>query len=423
MKKIQLIGEDGAIIGTWPEMPTVSSVRASIKDFGAAVDGITDDTAAINLAASTLPSGSTLTFPIGVCLISGFTFPEDKYLHFEGEGYGGYTGGSIIHGTGPIVIDTGITGGSRYSSIRKLSIQVNGGNTGVRVRNYGLPLDKVFIFGGATALEIQNSVVASYKEVICYGSDFGLKINPTGAQAVNLNEFTNVQTSAPYGAGASIIGYANARNNIFTCLDAEQSVIGLVSNGLSNTFVNFWEEGCATGVQDADSAYSVFINRYVADHAVWGVNTLKLGLGENPTYSAPNPLYYSSANGTKCKGELAVQKNIASLGAVDLFTAKLVDNYGSAIVFIEFTGTHTGGGIMACRISRLVSLNGGTPSFSIIGSDFLQYCSVSFSYVPDFGFKATITNGYAAAVSGVGFISVTGGGDDNQSTSGISELF
>ena len=53
------------------------SDTASVKDFGAKCDGVTDDTAAFSLA---LASASAVTIPAGTCVIAGITVPSGDLL-------------------------------------------------------------------------------------------------------------------------------------------------------------------------------------------------------------------------------------------------------------------------------------------------------------------------------------------------------
>jgi len=64
-------GATGAIGATGPTGPAATTGWVNVKDYGATGNGVTDDTAAINLAVAALTSHGVLFFPPGKYLVTG----------------------------------------------------------------------------------------------------------------------------------------------------------------------------------------------------------------------------------------------------------------------------------------------------------------------------------------------------------------
>ena len=87
----------------------------SVKDFGAVGDGVTDDTAAITAACSSLTSNATLYFPVGTYkYTNGMTFPLPVTLKGENGAILNYIGNGKAITLGPTNITT--TAGADYGS-------------------------------------------------------------------------------------------------------------------------------------------------------------------------------------------------------------------------------------------------------------------------------------------------------------------
>jgi hypothetical protein len=76
----------------------------SVKDFGAVGDGVTDDTAAIQAAINSIPSGGVIYLPVGTYLTSGSININTAGVHFIGSGT---TVGNVkilaSHTNGPVI--------------------------------------------------------------------------------------------------------------------------------------------------------------------------------------------------------------------------------------------------------------------------------------------------------------------------------
>lgn len=156
--------------GSTPGTPVTQSLQswldqwASVKDFGATGDGVTDDTAAINRALNQLYCQQTnpqirrsLFFPAGVYVVSD-TINIPSYATLYGEG----ADNSIIR-----LIDTG--GVVPYVAQTADSLQQTGVNIGtgssippqyITVTNLGFqsvdPLSNLFLVGQANNCRVQN---------------------------------------------------------------------------------------------------------------------------------------------------------------------------------------------------------------------------------------------------------------------------
>jgi hypothetical protein len=73
----------------------------NLKDYGAVMDGTTDDTAAWQAAYNATPSGGTLMVPAGKYLTSGFTPTVGKSINYQMLGTLDY--GTNAPGTSPVV--------------------------------------------------------------------------------------------------------------------------------------------------------------------------------------------------------------------------------------------------------------------------------------------------------------------------------
>lgn len=502
--------------------------------------GAVDVTTAINTALTALPSGGTLYFPFGRYAVTTLTLPN-KFIHLRGDGRGLRTGTRITSASGSICIDTGSSQLAKHSSLTGISVlAASATSTGILARSNAFHIYDAIIEGGLIGMEIQYAVAATYKNLTVNatqtsGTTYGIHINPTMSQVVNVCTFTNVAASSgsiSNGTALQIDGTVSARGNTFIGLDLETANVGLYSNGYLSVFINLWEENCTTGITDTDASLSVFINRTAGDGTTFGANSVFLsenpylpgyilfgddrdllsdvvsiasgsirGLGssgkaglylmddDGSTYAAgsgPRGVTYMGRvnttsteraqfvrdTGVKFNGDAgdltgqfirrvsesdgtmtAVEqrtvlreqkrgvmyfsnnpltkdafgmtgnfKTISGSTTSDALSVDMVDEYGTAIISVEFTAVSTSNASVYAVVKRHVNLNNGSPSFTTIGSDALLNCTVTFVYVSGNKIKMTITNSLSQSIFGAISVTVTGAGDPAQSNAGITDL-
>jgi hypothetical protein len=153
-------GVTGAAAGRYASAepaPQVESVF-DVRRFGAAGDGRTDDTAAVqNALDSARATGGIVFFPAGIYLTRGMRLYSK--VHLRGAG-GDATTLRLHPGANSAILEsadfgkltgTGDTGGIRHFSVRDLTLDGNkahnpGGGFGLRIYGYGYELSEVIIF-------------------------------------------------------------------------------------------------------------------------------------------------------------------------------------------------------------------------------------------------------------------------------------
>lgn len=83
-KLIAFIQRITGAVARWVEDKLGETI--SVKDFGATGDGVTDDTAAIQLALTNIPDGGTLLFPAGVYKVASTLTCSGKSINIRGKG-------------------------------------------------------------------------------------------------------------------------------------------------------------------------------------------------------------------------------------------------------------------------------------------------------------------------------------------------
>ncbi len=133
----------------------------SVMDFGATGDGVTDDTAAINLAIASLPSlGGTIFFPEGDYVFEG-TINWVHGLRFLGSSRRGTILRSSV--AGQLVMGSSAT--TRYGSIETMSIQT-ADNSLIPIQMtscYEFKLINCFLSGGDKTVNIDEGVNISFQ--------------------------------------------------------------------------------------------------------------------------------------------------------------------------------------------------------------------------------------------------------------------
>lgn len=299
----------------------------SVKDFGAAGDGVTDDTTAIQNAISAALH-KTLFFPTGQYLVSS-SIALNTYVSLQGEGplvftASTYSSGSVLVKsatmTAPLLAIT-----ADEANVSNLGFRGLAGNTG----------DGIFITARKVAL---NNVI-----VTGMGQD-GVRIgNTTTGTNANLWRLSNVQANANTRYGF----YVNHNNGglpdcnggtSIGCSAQNNGADGLrVENASQNTFVGL--------VVETNSGWGVYIGSDSTNTVLIGgdnaeVNTLGnlYNAGESSQFFNLNTPSYTEAGtytvnvsptGTQLAGELKVTPIPSSQqgGANYLSTQVLVDGF------------------------------------------------------------------------------------------------
>jgi hypothetical protein len=155
-----------------PQFPGLYDVR----DFGAKIDGVTDDTAAVNAANSAINTagGGTLVFPVGTCLITGhIVFPNSSFVGLVNP----YSRQSSVRwkGLSPDIRNGQQQGPDAISAGTRLEMTYNGAGV-AKIETYGLghvELDHItfsdqsggslpFFYSTGTTPSIHDSTFSGY---------------------------------------------------------------------------------------------------------------------------------------------------------------------------------------------------------------------------------------------------------------------
>jgi hypothetical protein len=271
--------------GSTPGTPTTLSLQnwldqfASVLDFGAKGDGVTDDTAAINRALYQLYCREvnpqirrSLFFPAGVYRVTG-SINIPPYATLYGEG----------NNSSLIVMDTGVAG---YVARTADSLQQTGVNIGdagaqapkfINIMNMGFthsdPTGSVFLVQDANDVNFQNVGFRGTSTLINLVSDangsVGVSFASTNSLICNQINFTNCVFSGLVWASTTdqqVKGLTFSNSNFDTLYAGFEFGTGTLVNGgpngiriLNNFFDNIYSEGIIFGdISLNASGYNIF---------------------------------------------------------------------------------------------------------------------------------------------------------------------
>ena len=278
---IQVTVAGGAITVVTDKRKRSPIDTVSFRDFGADPTGVADSSTVIQEA---LNSGyKRLVIDDGTYKIdTTLTFPAYPIEIVGQSRLGSLLLGSTVLGANIVLNCANVL--SRFSVLRSFSIHHNGTGTCLRIANQGTNCDDLQLVSqnaGGIALDIVDSVAATYKHVTAAGKTRGAILRPSGANvAVNLNTFINLSCSAGTASGdtgCKIEGGAATRSNVFIALDSEQCFTGIDSDGLENIFIQPWTEGIVAGGNhflDSATAASTIYQRHSGGAGVVTVGAL-----------------------------------------------------------------------------------------------------------------------------------------------------
>lgn len=245
------------------------SVEVSIQDppFGAKCDGVTDDTAAIQLAINSLPaSGGTVLFPVANCRVSSTLTIGNGTTSAPSS-----RAGVLLVGRGnPNGPNNLFFGGSAWPVTNGPKLQWLGGNTQPMITISG-PLQgwgvkNLFLDCNSTATMGLNPVSAMY----------GSSENITAINCTNAGIFS---TSNPLGGYTNLNKADSLRNtytNIYVMVPAVTNAKGVVMQGVAdgtsntdyntftNTIIGFASNSGQSGIYLGVADSNVFINTSIA---------------------------------------------------------------------------------------------------------------------------------------------------------------
>lgn len=223
---------------------TVNNIRGgvySVMDYGAAADGSTDDTTAINNAITATPTGGVLLFPVGTYRITS-AISITKQITIIGQGYNSaiFIDGAI---NGFAYDGSGISGGLQGCILRDMSFQGNAGTLNAiwmrrchrnRIENITIPSI------GNAGLYLYGSILNTFQNVTV---------------SVNLPSITGTPVNPTYGVQMVNDGGMTANANTFINLIVEGITtapgigVAIPDGGVSNIFIGGTSEGNTIGIQ------------------------------------------------------------------------------------------------------------------------------------------------------------------------------
>ena len=229
---------------------------ATVKDFGAVGDGVTDDTAAIQKALDSFPDGGTLYIPPGTYLIT-YPLTITSCINIIGAGNSGEGDSACTLYYSPINSSTCLTfDPSNVAPLNRISLSSfkiecnpSGTTTGLYLGTWAVnvTIDKVGFF-------------------YCKG----VGLNAVGTQEAN---FTNIQA---WQCGTGILT-ASANWTIINPY-VSGCTIGMQVNGASGSVLGGAMQGCGTGILIAGVEVSSFNGIY------FEANTYDFDLDDKGTY-------------------------------------------------------------------------------------------------------------------------------------------
>jgi hypothetical protein len=183
----------------------------SVKDFGAAGDGVMDDTAAIQAALDSVyaAGGGTLYFPAGEYLVTTIAkvFASNITVVFQGAG----KMASVLRKTGASttpILDLSCTTspGVTYSPIRDIRIRGNAkAHDGIRLTNWArFNLENVYVNGCDIGINNRGSLVFIAKGCTIVSNNTGYKADVFNGVGANLIKFIGGSISANTSFGVDL---------------------------------------------------------------------------------------------------------------------------------------------------------------------------------------------------------------------------
>ena len=259
----------------------------NVMDYGAAGDGVIDDTTAIQaaIAAAEGDYGGVVFFPHGVYLFSSITITQPIELRGEGgatvvnTSFGSSQWASDVNFVGTVLRSTATTGDAilfggagNYWSYRMTAITVVGPGTGTSVGVHVIYMTKgifnnVFVANFSKGFVFDATLDSAFYNTTARGCSTGISILAT-SNASNQNMWFN--TEVQYSTVDAIKIDSSALNCFYGGLIQNISgTAGILISGtgnVSHVFDGMWLEviTATNGVNFSEGQYHVFQNSYIS---------------------------------------------------------------------------------------------------------------------------------------------------------------
>src|SRR5205823_4329921 len=142
----------------------------AVTSYGAACNGVADDTAAILATWAAAPAGAEVDYPLGICIVSALTHPAKPLRHV-----GVSVSGSIIRGRSPRNATFAlISTAAQPTRLEHLRIENTAGGTAILISNLRTVLNDVHAesvaIGGGTGILVTFLVGVEWANVYAYGT-------------------------------------------------------------------------------------------------------------------------------------------------------------------------------------------------------------------------------------------------------------
>lgn len=245
--------------GSGGDVSLVGMSCVNVKSFGAKGDGVTDDTAAINAAITSIGAGSkALYLPEGTYIISStLILPKDNFVLF-GAGRGAsvlmgavsFTTGDMLQlqsgGDYVTLRDFSITMKSSTARTSGASININGSND-VIIKNIAIffPYIGISVSGGASKIYISDVDVKVATALTTSANSAGILVNNGGTGDTYIGPNVNIESAS--GAGRAQFGI-RIQSTGYVSMDAvacTAAATGLqVDPGAGVTVLNIFATRC-----------------------------------------------------------------------------------------------------------------------------------------------------------------------------------
>ena len=232
----------------------------SVKDFGAVGDGVTDDTDAIQAAASALVPGGRLWVPAGTYKVTGITFT--KPVAIKGEGVTTLIRNISGSGAHTLLIDgTGYANGMTGVSVEDIALSSEtGGGDAIKLIN---------VFRGTfRAVYVPSCAAAAFRLV---GSCHNTFVMPTCS--TNIAYTVGTRALATLGFSLEVNGVTSLSSGHNTFVDPKvegmtsATAYQITDQGSHNNFINGDGVACNKGlVIDSVSALNGFFSTVFEDN-------------------------------------------------------------------------------------------------------------------------------------------------------------